>query len=46
MVATDTIPNIKCVLYRLGVEFNINWLFTGKDNIDLNNLYDSILSTI
>ena len=46
MVATDTIPNIKCILYRLGVEFNINWLFTGRDNIDLNNLYDSILSTI
>ena len=46
MVATNTIPSIKCKLYRLGVEFNINWLFTGKDNIDLDNLYNSILSTI
>ena len=46
MIATNNIPNSICKLYRFGVNFNIGWLFTGKDNIDLNNLYNSILSTI
>ncbi|DAB01931.1 TPA: hypothetical protein CPT96_03235 [Candidatus Gastranaerophilales bacterium HUM_10] len=26
-------------LYRAGVAFNFNWFFTGKENIDLENLY-------
>jgi hypothetical protein len=39
------IPNNICKLYRLAVNFNINWLFTGKDNIDLNKLYkDNIIT--
>lgn len=32
-------------LYRLAVNFNLNWLFTGKENIDLSRLYkDKILT--
>lgn len=32
-------PVIVAYLYRIGVAFNLRWLFTGKNPIDLNNLY-------
>lgn len=32
-------PDIVKHLYRMGVALNINWYFTGKNPIDLNNLY-------
>ena len=39
------IPKKYCRLYRFAVNFNLNWLFTGKDNIDLNKLYkDNIIT--
>lgn len=32
-------------LYRFAVNFNLNWLLTGKEHIDLNKLYkDSIIT--
>lgn len=46
MIDTNTIPKYICKLYYIGVNFNINYIFTGKDNIDLDNLYSNILSTI
>lgn len=46
MRCTDTIPKYKCKLYRFGVNFNINWLLTGKKSIDLNKIYNDTLSTI
>ena len=39
------IPKDICKLYRLAVNFNINWLFTGKDKIGLNKLYKSNIIT-
>ena len=45
MIATNNIPNSICKLYRFGVNFNIGWLFTGKDNIDITKIYNNILST-
>lgn len=39
------IPKRICNLYRLAVNFNLNWLFTGKDKIDLNKLYKSNIIT-
>ena len=45
MIATNSIPNNICKLYRFGVNFNIGWLFTGKDNIDITKIYNNILST-
>lgn len=39
------IPKKICDLYRLAVNFNLNWLFTGKDKIDLNKLYKSNIIT-
>jgi len=39
------IPKDICNLYRFAVNFNLNWLFTGKENIDLNKLYiDNIIT--
>ena len=32
-------------LYRFAVNFNINWLFTGKNNINLDSLYKSNIIT-
>ena len=32
-------------LYRFAVNFNLNWLFTGKDKIDLNKIYKYKLIT-
>lgn len=41
----SNIPNRYCRLYRLAVNFNLNWLFTGKDKIDLNKLYKDKIIT-
>ena len=43
---TDSgIPRQYANLYRLAVNFNLNWLFTGKNKIDLNKIYlDNILT--
>lgn len=39
------IPKKYCRLYRFAVNFNLNWLFTGKDNINLDKLYrDNIIT--
>ena len=46
MLDTNTIPKYICILYRIGVSLNINWLKTGKSNINLDNIYNSELSTI
>ena len=45
MKAISSIPKYICKAYRLGVNFNINWLFTGKDKIDIDNIYVSKLYT-
>lgn len=45
MNAISSIPNYVCKAYRLGVNFNINWLFTGKNKIDLNTIYKFRLYT-
>ena len=29
-------------LYRAGVSFNLNWFTTGKEKIDLDNLYEGV----
>lgn len=39
------IPKNKAKLYRLAVNFNIGWIFTGKDKIDLSLLYNNKLYT-
>ena len=44
MVELD-IPKSICRLYRIGVELNIGFIFTGKDNININNIYNNILYT-
>ena len=41
----SNIPNRYCSLYRFAVNFNLNWLFTGKDKIDLNKLYKNKIIT-
>ena len=44
-MVSSGIPTRYCNLYRLAVNFNLNWLFTGKDKIDLNKLYkDNIIT--
>lgn len=44
MISSD-IPRKYCNLYRCAVNFNLNWLFTGKDKIDLNKLYKDKIIT-
>lgn len=39
------IPEHVYKLYRFGVNFNINWIFTGKDKIDLSKLYKDKIIT-
>lgn len=39
------IPSYIYNLYRLGVNFNIGWLFSGKDKLDLNKLYIDKIDT-
>ena len=39
------IPNWVCSIYRLGVNFNINWLFTGREKINLSSIYKDKLIT-
>jgi hypothetical protein len=44
-MVSSGIPTRYCKLYRFAVNFNLNWLFTGKDKIDLNKLYkDNIIT--
>lgn len=40
--SADNPPTPKLIqwLYRIGVAFNINWYFTGKERINLNELYN------
>lgn len=45
MKDTNSIPKYKCRLYYIGVNFNINYIFTGKDDIILDNIYSDILYT-
>ena len=45
MKAISSIPRYICKAYRLGVNFNINWLFTGKTKLDLNKLYKDKIYT-
>lgn len=40
-----SIPKWVANLYRFGVNFNINWLFTGKEKIDLSSIYKDKLIT-
>ena len=42
---SSNIPKKYCNLYRLAVNFNLNWLFTGKDKIDLSKLYKDKIIT-
>lgn len=46
MLDTNTIPKYICRLYYIAVYLNINYIKTGKENINLDNIYNSILSTI
>jgi hypothetical protein len=39
------IPAYAYNLYRLGVNFNIGWLFSGKEKIDLSKLYIDKIDT-
>ena len=39
------IPKSIYNLYYFAVNFNLNWLFTGKDKIDLNKLYKDKIYT-
>jgi len=39
------IPKRICKLYRLAVNFNLNWLLTGKTHINLDNIYNHKLYT-
>ena len=39
------IPTSICNLYRLAVNFNLNWLFTGKEKINLSSLYKDKIYT-
>lgn len=39
------IPNGTCMVYRAGVELNLNWLLTGKESIDIDSIYTNILYT-
>lgn len=45
MLDTNTIPKYICKIYYIGVFFNINYINTGKTNINLDNIYNSILYT-
>ena len=45
MVGINNIPRWADYLYRFAVNLNINWLFTGKKKIDLDNIYNNKLYT-
>lgn len=45
MGAICNIPRWADYLYRFAVNFNINWLFTGKKKIDLDLIYNNKLYT-
>jgi hypothetical protein len=44
-MADANIPRNICNLYYFAVNFNLNWLFTGKDKLDLNKLYKDKIYT-
>lgn len=45
MKSLISIPKSTDILFRIGVNFNINWLLTGIDTIDINNIYKYKLIT-
>lgn len=45
MVGVSNIPLLKDKLYRFAVNFNINWLRTGRLGINLDDVYKSDLYT-
>ena len=44
MVDLD-IPKYKAIEYRIGVEFNIGYIFTKNNKLDINNIYSYKLDT-
>ena len=45
MMALGNIPKPICKLYRLGVNFNLNWLFTNNNLLYINTIYNNKLYT-
>ena len=45
MRASTTIPSYADKLYRFAVNFNINWLFTGKEQLHKDLVYNKLLYT-
>ena len=45
MMRDANIPKGICKLYRSGVAFNFGWFFSGKEEIDLDNIYKKELQT-
>ena len=43
MKATSNIKPWRIALMRFGVNFNIGWMFTGKENINLDTIYKVVL---
>lgn len=44
-MADANIPRNICTLYYVAVNFNLNWLFTGKEKINLSSLYKDKIYT-
>ncbi len=40
MLKASRAPKYVQLAYRAGVAFNLNWFLTGKEKIDLNQIYD------
>ena len=45
MRASTTIPSYADKLYRFAVNFNINWLLTGKEELHKDLVYNKLLYT-
>lgn len=45
MICLQNIPKYICNLYRLAVNFNINWLFTNNNLLYINTIYNNKLYT-
>lgn len=45
MDSINTIPKSICKLYRLGVNFNLNWLLTNNNLLYINTIYNNKLYT-
>ena len=45
MVGINNIPKLIDKIYRLAVNLNLGWLFTGKSKIDLDLIYNNKLYT-